>query len=173
MTRDEAIAYFELLERLFAAASTDWQHGDTGQGEGLLARIIPQHAPTPVVVYDPHIDRNDIALLTEFYPGFRFLLTLVRSLRRRLDTYEPPASPEPPAKPYSPAQNCGKYCNDQAFQRWLHEVHGLDHPWDSHRAATKVRSLLGIDSRTDLDTNPEAAERWHAMRGIFKEWMKT
>jgi hypothetical protein len=170
MNREQAIAYFEETERMCAGLSIDWQRGMTPSGEGILARLIPQQDLEPVLTFDAYADARDIAFVVEAPARIRFLVNLVRSLKRRLDAHEaPPAEPE---KQKSLAQDCGRLCNDRAFQRWLHEVHGLDHSWDSQRAATKVRSLLAITSRTDLDTDAEAAKRWQQLRRDFYIWRK-
>ena len=39
MTREEAIACFEDLERIHAAASTDWRRGMTPSGEGISITV--------------------------------------------------------------------------------------------------------------------------------------
>lgn len=170
MTREEAQAYFAELERLHAAASTDWQRGMTSAGEGMLARLIPQHEPEPVLVFDVHADRNDIALIVEAYTGLGFLIRLVKSLKRRIEDIEGPP-PAPPQKPSDFAANCAMYCNKPAFQRFLTEMHGLQNQ-NPEAAASRVRTILNIRSRAELNDNPAAAEGWKKLRGEYETWRK-
>jgi hypothetical protein len=166
MTREEAIAYFEETERMCAALSIDWQRGATPAGEGILARLIPQQELEPVLTFDVYADASDIAFVAEAPVRMRFLISLVKSLKRRLQTFE--ASPE--RKDY--AAECAMKCSERGFQTFLHEVHGLDHPWDSHRAATKIHSILNIHSRRELNENQAAADGWKRLRGEYEAWRK-
>ncbi|MFC3163107.1 hypothetical protein [Ciceribacter thiooxidans] len=69
------------------------------------------------------------------------------------------------------AQQCAIACGDAAFLRWLFEVHGVE-TTDRIRVATRVRTMLAVQSRAELDTDPQAAARWRKMYGDFKQWMK-
>lgn len=150
-----------------AAASTDWQRGPVAGGEGLLARLIPQQEPTPVFIFDPWTDRNDIAFGLNAHADIAFLLALID---RAISAHRKANPPQKPPPDY--AAECAMKCGERAFQRWLHEVHGLDHPWDAARAATKVRGLLAISSRAELNTDPAAAQRWRAMVADFERWIR-
>ncbi|GAA4321884.1 hypothetical protein GCM10023144_01440 [Pigmentiphaga soli] len=54
----------------------------------------------------------------------------------------------------------GQLCAQPAFQRWLGAT-------TSEQAAEAVRARCGIQSRRELDTNPDAARRFHAIRRGF------
>lgn len=100
--------------------------------------------------------------------------------------WSPPQAPargaaEPATKPkkhwddYSPSQQAGIVCNDHRFDDWL----GGPAPearWDGETiaaapdftsAADYVRWYCGVSSRSDLDTNPEAAKRWRELHSMF------
>lgn len=63
------------------------------------------------------------------------------------------------------AQRAGIVCNEGAFAKFL-GVEGKD-------AATKrLRRLCEISSRKELDTDPEAAERFTQMMSQYESWLR-
>lgn len=175
-TRDRAI--IERIRALHADASTDIRERIAGTDHWLEGRLIPGHPHTPIALFDIGADYRDIAFYVHVHEAVRVLLAKYDAAVDYYRSQNPrPAEPEPhkphSAAPYSAAQNCGKWCNDRMFQRYMHEVHGLDHPQDRIRMATRIHFLLDIASRADLDTDPEAAARWHSLRADFKAWRQT
>jgi hypothetical protein len=63
-------------------------------------------------------------------------------------------------------------CGAPAFRAFLEEAHGLERPLSPERVATKVRSMLGVTSRAELNNGGQAAERWKALRGEFEAWRR-
>lgn len=67
-------------------------------------------------------------------------------------------------------------CGNPDFQRFLSER--FPQAWsesgdfrDPDRAATVIRSACRINSRTELDTDPTAARRYHGLIGLaFSTW---
>lgn len=109
--------------------------------------------------------------------NLRFLLGLldrasgaVKDLRRRLDRYEPPPPPPPKRKDY--AAEATMKCQTGAFRRFLIECHGLPDTADLERTLTRLRTLLGITSRAELNTDPAAQARWRSLTKEFDRWMK-
>lgn len=62
-------------------------------------------------------------------------------------------------------------CGEPAFRRFLAAVHGLAHDSDEAAAAC-LRAALGVQSRKALNTDPEAATRWRALRRAFESWSR-
>ncbi|MDX0275717.1 hypothetical protein GOC21_17505 [Sinorhizobium meliloti] len=91
--------------------------------------------------------------------------TLVAELRRHA-----PAQHQQTPKDY--AAECAMKCAEPAFKKFLEECHGLARPLTDDRAATKVRSILNIGSRAELNNDPAAAERWQKLRGHFDAWRR-
>lgn len=152
------------------AASTDWSLRESGAGRSLYARIIPQEPPALLLTFDSQAAAADENFLALAHEDMRFVLDLldeafgvIRKLRVAMQNKP---------KPKDFAAECAMKCSETAFQRFLHEVHGLDHPWDSHRAATKIHSILNIKSRRELNESPAAAEGWKKLRGEFEAWRK-
>lgn len=166
MTREEEVAYFRSIETGMDAMSTDWKRAMTPEGDGIVARLIPQQAPEPVLVFDVYAHKHDAEAVENFPAWVRFLIDLVRRLDRENRALRPP--PEP--KPADHTKKCCTLCGDKRFQRFLHEQHGLDNHDDPIRVESRVRSLLTIGSRAQLNTDPEAAKRWLKMVEDYDKW---
>jgi hypothetical protein len=109
----------------------------------------------------------DMDLVTEAFSIVDFLIGIVERQGKELRSLRPRQE-----QPKDYAAECAMKCAEPAFQRYLHEVHDLDHP-DQHRAATKVRFLLGIQSRAELNTDEGAKIRWFSLRSDFERWRKS
>lgn len=83
-----------------------------------------------------------------------------------------------------PSQQAGIACERDDFRRWVqrdapikrwNQERAVDHPWwgksvavDAAEAAQYIRWYCGVSSRSELDTNPEAAARWRDLYGKFQ-----
>jgi len=98
-----------------------------------------------------------------------FLLAL---LDRSIDTIHAlkgttrPA-PEPQRREKNYAAECALKCAESGFQRFLETCHGLEPPLTAERAAQKVRSLLGVQSRAELNNGGHAAAAWQELRRAY------
>lgn len=104
----------------------------------------------------------------------RFLLGLVD---RAIDRMRAPPSSQPPAgeihderKNY--AAEAAMKCGEGGFKVFLEEQHGLERPLTDERTVQKLRSLLGVTSRRELNDNDEAAARWKKLRGEYEAWRR-
>lgn len=61
---------------------------------------------------------------------------------------------------------------DWRFRRFLAERHGLVPPLTAERATQRLRGLLGVTSRRELNDGGQAAERWRALWREFEGWRK-
>ncbi|PRX09998.1 UNVERIFIED_ORG: hypothetical protein BCL66_105184 [Martelella mediterranea] len=75
-----------------------------------------------------------------------------------------------PAKNY--AAECAIKCSEPAFKAFMEARHALARPLTDDRVAARVRSVLAISSRTELNTNNKAAARWRGMVKNFENWRK-
>lgn len=64
-------------------------------------------------------------------------------------------------------------CSEPAFKRFLMDCHGLESPATDEAAAGKLRHILGITSRAELNDDALAAARWKELKAAFKAWRKT
>lgn len=160
--------------------------------------LVPQIAPSWTKFYDTEKHRwqifiegdtgpmaRPLALVTEeagwadkefLTKGAQMLSALVAAGRRQKWIIEQQdaeirrlrGEPDPSAKKFSPARQCAIYCSKPEFQQWLRDIHGADIS-DRQRVETRVRSMLMVESRAELDENHEAASRWQKMRKDFEE----
>lgn len=77
----------------------------------------------------------------------------------------------PPRKVKDHAAECAMQCGKQAFRVFLRECHGLEAA-DDERVNACVRSILAIQSRSELNTDENARQRWFSLRAEFKRWQE-
>jgi hypothetical protein len=130
----------------------------------------------PIARFDPGASEDEIAFICDAPGTVRFLLDLVD--RAIAATRGARPSPNTPAGPVADvrknyAAEAAMKCSEPAFLCFLEEQHGLERPLTQDRAIQKLRSLLGITSRKELNMDDQAAARWKAMRGDFENWKRT
>lgn len=96
----------------------------------------------------------------------------IRTMRGEPATGNRAAEPAATSDIKNFAAECAMKCQEPAFKVFLEEQHGLERPLTDERAAQKVRSLLGVQSRKELNDGGEASERWKALRADFAAWLK-
>lgn len=87
------------------------------------------------------------------------------------------ATSEPPRRQFhdlSATAQAGIKCADADFQRWLTETKVMPRgqegqPFDAQSAADWVRRYCGIKSRSELDSNPRAAQAWKRLLGTYED----
>ena len=86
-----------------------------------------------------------------------------------------PAKVEAP-KVKTPSQRAWALCQSGRFQSWLFRNTASDNAYDMapspEETANVLRAQLGIKSRGELDTNPEARARFEALEKEYQEAMK-
>ncbi|RWO29594.1 MAG: hypothetical protein EOS10_22380 [Mesorhizobium sp.] len=121
---------------------------------------------------------DEIAFVTDAPDTVRFLLRLLDAAFREIrGRPEPRRADQQRGEPMARdvrnfAAECAMKCQDAAFKVFLHEQHGLEKPLTDERVAQKVRSLLGVQSRKELNNGGRASEAWLALRGAFDAWRK-
>lgn len=103
----------------------------------------------------------------EAFAGMRRVQGEREAQGRREERGEPQAS-----DPKNFAAECAMKCQEPAFRVFLEEKHGLERPLTDERVNQKVRSILGVQSRKELNNDGQAAERWKALRGDFETWRR-
>ncbi|RWF66901.1 MAG: hypothetical protein EOS47_04565 [Mesorhizobium sp.] len=121
---------------------------------------------------------DEVAFAAEAPDTVKFLLRLlddairtIRSLRQPVEG-NPAAGPPAAHDPKNFAAECAMKCQEPAFKVFLEEQHGLDRPLTDERVAQKVRSILGVTSRKELNDGGKASEAWKALRASFAAWLK-
>lgn len=104
----------------------------------------------------------------------RFLLGLVHRCAGRVKTLEAELNRfrPPPARQKDYAAEAAMKCETKAFRRYLIDAHGLPDMADAERTNTRLRTLLMIESRGELNTDPAAQARWKSLKRDFEAWLK-
>lgn len=68
----------------------------------------------------------------------------------------------------------GMWCKDEEFREWLSDRFVFVGQIETEaEAADAIRGLLEIDSRKEIDSNPEVSEKFlNTIRAPYMEWMK-
>lgn len=136
---------------------------DTIQFEGLKVAL-KQDANGYMLTVKIHPDEIPEPLLRDFV-GARYQIVMVR-----LDDADQPM--KRPQRNQSMSNKAAILCKDSDFQRFLVES-GLAWDISEKAAASFVKDTCAIDSRSELDTNAEAAETFKQIAKEFDEWKST
>lgn len=63
-------------------------------------------------------------------------------------------------------------CAEPGFRAFLEDRHGLQRPLTDERVAQRLRSILGVASRAELNNDEAAAARWKQLRGAYEDWKR-
>lgn len=169
MTREEEARTLRRIRELLPELSTDHQFAVVDGGETLLARPIPQAEHAPILTFCADCSWQDREFYIHAVDFVRLLLGLVDRAIEAHRRLAPPPRQAPNPKDY--AAECAMKCAERGFQLYLQEVHGLE-VLDEPHAAARVRSVLAIGSRADLNNDPATAAGWQRLRGDYDAWRK-
>ena len=198
MTPDAA-RLAEIRGSLEAIEPGVWTRAADGEGEFVEARG-EMGELLPVARFHPGATREEMEFVVGAPAAVRFLIGLVDRARARMREIDAGASGvvrqahheghrgrsagsgagstgsshgelvEPRTKDF--AAEASMNCKKPAFKLFLHERHGLEKPLTTERAAQKLRSLLGVASRRELNAGGDALARWRQVRADFREWRR-
>ncbi len=171
MKIEEARALYPEAKEALAGISGPWARHynvDTKRAEicqldkitGEIEPIIDIH-PTCSYQDERFIERAPVLL--------EALMLLLDEAFRRIRSSQSAAPAQSSRGPKDYAAECAMLCGRGDFRRYLVECHGLDVA-DDERVKTRVRSILKIRSRGELNTDPDAAARWKDFRQRFNAW---
>jgi len=158
-------------ENLASIAPARWQrvHDETGafiETRGAMGELFV------LARFDPLAAVEEIDFACDAPDVVAFLLRLLDAafaeVRRLKDV--PTEPPRNTGKDY--AAECAMKCAEPAFRAFLGECHGLERPWTDVRVAQRVRGLLGVTSRAELNHGGDAVERWKSLRDAFAAWRR-
>lgn len=169
----------DAIRNRVALASPDWGFAAAGDGFVLTAggkdgnatiAKIPAGAPFA----DSELVLNAVSDLTWLLDAYTRLAERFRQLRGKTPATQQETRSGRQKKDADKdfAANCAILCADPAFKKFLEECHSLERPLTDDRAANKVRFLLKIRSRAELNTDPAAATRWQQLRNHFDAWRR-
>jgi len=175
---NESARLARIRDQFAAIAPASWSRvhdGDPADAGCFIEALGPMGELSPVLRFHADATEAEIAFVADAPESVRFLLALVD---RAIDRLKPKEDRSPrrgdpvPAEPKNFAAECGMKCQEPAFRVFLEERHGLERPLTEERVVQKVRGLLGVTSRAELNHGGHAAERWKALRGDFDAWRR-
>ena len=154
----------DAIRNRIALASPVW--GMTADGE-----ITINAGDRPVATIAKDAAFGDAELICHAVDDLIWLIDRYTALAARFrDAVHELEKSRPKAPDY--AAECAMKCADAAFKKYLEVRHGLERPLTDERVKTRLRSILAIKSRAELNTDPEAADRWKRLRADFDLWRR-
>lgn len=169
MNLDEAKALYPEIKSLLPLASPEWSESYNLR-DGVAEICIPNRfngevEPIAHILADCPYDDRRMMIKAPVYLNALWLI-LQEALKR---IPREPVAESKKRKAQTVAQACGRMCNDADFLRFLSVCHNVDTS-DRERVASRVRTMLSVDSRAQLDTDDAAKQRWFSLYDEFKYW---
>lgn len=176
MTLDEAKALYRRAKVSADLASPKWSrlfdHNAKRAQIGALDELTGQF--TPIATLGRKCPYDDEQVL---FHGLDYLrasiivaeeaFRVITQLREELDRQQRKGERAAADKDY--AAQCVMACDKPSFRQYLHDIHGVDVS-DRERIANRVRTMLKIKSRAELNTDPAAAARWRDLVVNHQNW---
>ncbi len=177
MTALSEPARLALVRRRLAAISPGiWMRTHDAHGCFVQVRD-PMGELSPVLRFDGRATDDEIDLVVDLPETLSFLLSLIdRAIAKHRRAGEagpaaPPQQRQRESKDY--AAECAIKCAEHAFRVFLEEKHGLERPLTDERVAQKVRGLLNVRSRRELNDGERAGAAWRQLRADYDAWRRT
>ncbi|MCM2472113.1 hypothetical protein HGO38_01310 [Rhizobium sp. CG5] len=164
-------------------ASRDWHLIARGrEHERIGAMLAPGTDPVAICILTPdcgYADRDFLIyahadqvflleLLARAYDRIRAQRAEINRLTAEIHTLQCRMAGKPEG---NYAAECAMRCkDDHLFRRYLIECHGLANATDLERVETKVRSVLAISSRKELNEDLAACARWKDLLADYFKW---
>lgn len=141
---------------------------DRGPDRAPILLILPEasHGDRKLAVRVPQLVRALLALCRWRKDAIVRLENEIRHLKGEPDLLPQPARGVAD-KDY--AAQCAMACDKPSFRQYLHDIHGVDIS-DRERIANRVRTMLKIKSRAELNIDPAAAARWRDLVINHQNW---
>lgn len=167
-----------LVRRRLAAISPGvWMRSHDADGCFVQAQD-PGGEFATVLRFDDRASPDEIDLVVDLPDTLTFLLGLVdraieahRKARGAGQAAQQRDQRQREPKDY--AAECAMKCAEPAFRVFLEENHGLERPLTDDRVAQRVRGLLGVRSRRELNDSDRAGAAWRQLRGEYDAWRRT
>lgn len=166
----EAIELRKARERFAALGGAEWLLSS----DGVETFVEVRNGLDTVVIarFDKAATPDEIDFFANAPHMISLLLSLVdRAIKAARSSADGHATPVQ-GKAMNYAAEAAMKCGEPAFLVFLEECHGLERPLTDDRAAQKLRTLLCITSRKELNNDSAAADRWRSLRTAYEAWRK-
>lgn len=174
MNLAEAKALLPEIRGVLELASPEWAESyrmENGQSQ-ICGRDPMTGEVYPIATLEKSISPDDRELMRKA-PLYVRALLMLRDEAARAFLAATQDAPKPGPDPKDFAAEASIKCRDDlAFSKYLIERHDLQDASNSERIKTRVRSILAVQSLAELNEDPQAAERWKALRNDFKTWLR-
>lgn len=176
MDLDRARILYKEVRDLSPFASEEWSESydvDAGRAEICIADRL-SGTVTPIAHILSACSHDDRVMMTKAPIYIAALLTLLKESFRRLEASTPDTRRAPSQQARDPdehryAKACAILSGKHDFRTYLTVVHGLE-AVDGERVNTRVRTILNIQSRNELDEDPAARQRWFSLVRDYESW---
>jgi len=163
-------ARLSFIREQLAAIDGEWLLASAGD-RLFIEATGPMGELSEVATFHADASTEEMQFAASALQHVRFLIGLVdRAIEAARCNRKPGPEPERQLKDY--AAEAAMKCAEPAFKKFLMERHGLESPASDERTAQKLRSVLGVTSRAELNHDDQAAARWKALRGDFEYWRR-
>lgn len=164
----EAIELRRIRSKLAALDGAQWFRSTDERGDFVEAKT--RHGElNEIARFHPGAQPEEIDFIVSAPEMVEFLLRLVD---RAIAAMRPPARPNrrSNASPPDYTREAAMKSKEPAFKVFLEERYGLERPLTDERTNTKLRFILRIHSKKQLNAETDAADRWIKLRDEFSAW---
>lgn len=165
----EAIELRKTRDRLTALNGAEWLLSSDGVVTSVEARTSEGRAE--IARFHDTATPDEIDFFANAPHMVAFLLRLVDRAIAAARQGRPQTAQER-GKVVNYAAEAAMKCGEPAFLVFLEQRHDLERPLTDDRAAQRLRTLLRVTSRKELNNDSAAAERWRSLRADYEVWRK-
>ncbi len=167
----EAIELRRIRSKLAALDGAQWFRSTDERGEFVEAKTRNGEL-NEIARFHPGAQPEEIDFIVSWPEMVAFLIRLVDRAISKARQASRTALRHPQTRDGNFAAEAAMKCDEPAFKVFLEQRHGLERPLTKDRAAERLRSILNIKSRKELNENSAAAERWRDLRADFEAWKR-
>lgn len=165
----EAIELRRIREKFVALEGAEWQFACEG-GVSFVEAKTRDGELNRIATFHPGATSDEIDVIVGAPRMAAFMLELVDRAILAMRQGAPRQGGKSPARDYT--TEAAMKCDEPAFKVFLEQQHGLERPLTKDRVAERLRSILNIQSRKELNENSAAAKRWQDLRADFEAWKR-
>lgn len=167
---DDAIKLRQIRNRLALLGQSQWLVAVSGADTFVEAKT----ATDTIIVaqFSRAASPDEIEFFVNAPTDLAFMVRLIDRAIEAARNRSPAPQQNRQRDPKDFAAEAAMKCEEPAFKAFLEDRHGLDRPLTTERVAQKLRTVLCVSSRKELNNDEAAADRWRKLRADFETWRK-